>query len=150
MQHSHALSLYPVMSTFLLAFQSCPTGHGLTLNVSHSFPKQIDKPDSVLFDCSKSNHHLSCPYVTIRIFAVLPSLLELQEDTDTTLHRGKDLAVSLFDFAQNLATLNLYEDLSIAGYLLLSEEGVSARTSRLTAYGSYPLPLPPLRATQCP
>lgn len=44
-----------------------------------------------------------------------------------------------------------YEGLSIAGYPLLSEEGVSARTSRLTAYGSYPLPLPRACAVaKCP
>jgi len=57
-----------------------------------------------------------------------------------TLHSGKDLAVSLFDFAQNLATLSLYEDSTLAGCLTSFVSGVSARTSHLTVYGSYPLP----------
>ena len=110
----------------------------------------------ILFRSKANDYHLSCFSVARKIFAVLLFLLELQEDFGTTLHSGKDLAVSLFDFAQSkLPTcirrnLNLYEDLSIAGYPLLSEEGVSARTSRLTAYGSYPLPSPPLRVAKCP
>ncbi len=113
---------------------------------NHTFPKQIYKPDSVLPE--SRDYHLSCPAVTSRIFAVLPSPLELQEDLGTTLHRGKDLAVSPTKRA--FAPRGYAFDCSKAP-MLLSSHGVSARTSRLTAYGGYPLPLPLAYAVaQCP
>jgi len=52
-------------------------------------------------------------------------------EQDTTLHSGKDLAVSLLMFPQELIPKDI---------LMLSYQNVSARTSWITPDGNYPLP----------
>jgi hypothetical protein len=90
--------------------------------------KQIDKPDSV--PPIGRDYHFSCPLVTQRILAVLPLLLELQEEKGATLHRGKDLAVSLPPFDRIIPPGNPRPFGS----------GVTARTSLIAQDGRYPLP----------
>lgn len=51
----------------------------------------------------------------------------------STLHSGKDLAVSLFLFLEKFIRI-------APDTWFLSKPGVTVRTSRLAAYGSYPLP----------
>lgn len=61
----------------------------------------------------------------------------------STLHSGKDLAVSLLLFPGEL--IRIAPDTKI-----LSELGVTVRTSRLTAYGDYPLPSAEEDSGECP
>lgn len=64
------------------------------------------------------------------IFAVLPFLLELQEEKGATLHRGKDLAVSPSPYGEIIPLWNPRPFGS----------GVAARTSLIAQDGRYPLP----------
>ena len=88
--------------------------------------KQIYKPDSVW------NSNLSSTDVAV---GVKRHFLYLIKTQDTTLHSDKDLAVSP-------PKLPLGFTPPRRGALFIAEKSVSARTSRITPYGRYPLPFP--------
>lgn len=89
---------------------------------------RVYKPDSVHNFFKMMDDHLSGSMITHGTQAAPRTL---QEEYDTALHSGKDLAVSPSVFRQRF---------TLEGCHILSESGVTARTSKIAPNGRYPLP----------